>query len=136
MWKLLFFNSKNTFFYTENNIYLAPKPSQMQNYYSSEISPVGKKHVETWLTENGYFNIRHEPFKSSDYGFIAQGRIEGVIVQVRTFLFPQRPFKLSDFEIAALVGKATKLNLVAYAAYVTVDDEHNLARDILWERLS
>jgi len=108
----------------------------MQNYYSSEISPVGRKHVETWLSENGYFDIRQEPFQSSDHGFTAQGKIEGIIVQIRTFLFPQRPFKLSDFEITALMLKATKLNLVAYAAYVTVDDEHNLAGDILWERLS
>lgn len=108
----------------------------MENYYLPEINPVGRKHVEVWLSENGYFDIRKEQLQSNDYGFTAKGKIEGVIVQIRTFRHPQRPYKLSDFEVAALTAKAHKLRLVAYAAYVTVDAENNLAGDILWERLS
>lgn len=108
----------------------------MENYYLPEINPVGRKHVETWLSENGYFDIKKELLQSNDYGFTAKGKIEGVIVQIRTFLLPQRPFKLSDFEVATLTAKASKLKLVAYAAYVTVDAENNLAGDIMWERLS
>jgi len=108
----------------------------MENYYLPEINPVGRKHVETWLSENGYFNIKQELLQSNDYGFTAKGKIEGLIVQIRTFQHPQRPFKLSDFEVASLAAKAQKLNLIAYAAYVTVDAENKLAGEIMWERLS
>ena len=72
----------------------------------------------------------------NEYGFTAKGTIEGILVQIRTFLHPQRPFKLSDFEINALCAKAANQGLVAYAAYVIVDGKNNLAEDIHWERLS
>ncbi len=110
--------------------------NQMENYYLPEINVIGFNHVEKWLIENGYFNINKALLQSNDYGFTAKGKIEGILVQIRTFLHPQRPFKLSDFEINALAAKAVKLGLVAYAAYVIVDEEDNLASDILWERLS
>lgn len=108
----------------------------MENYYLPEINPIGRKHVETWLSENGYFDVKKELLQSNDHGFTAKGKIEGILVQIRTFLHPQRPFKLSDFEINALAAKAVKLGLVAYAAYVIVDEQNNLAADILWDRLS
>ncbi|MFM6924506.1 MAG: hypothetical protein ACKOU7_03320 [Ferruginibacter sp.] len=108
----------------------------MENYYLPEIDSVGRKHVETWLSENGYIDIKQVLFNSKDSGFIAKGKIEGVIVRIRTFLYPQRPFKLSVFELNTLMVKAHKLKLVAYAAYVTVDSENNLAGEIMWERLS
>ena len=108
----------------------------MENYYLPEINVIGCKHIEEWLIENRYFDIKKELLQSNDYGFTAKGKIEGIFVQIRTFLHPQRPFKLSDFELNALSAKAVKLGLVAYAAYVIVDEEDNLAADIIWERLS
>lgn len=113
------------------------KPKQeVENYYLPQITIIGRKHVETWLTENGYFDIKKQMLQSNDYGFTAKGKIEGILVQIRTFLHPQRLFKLSDFEINALSAKAVKKGLIAYAAYVIVDDKNNLTEDILWERLS
>jgi hypothetical protein len=108
----------------------------MENYYLPEINPIGQKYVENWLAENGYFGISRELLQSNEYGFSAKGKNESLLIQVRTFLHPQRPFKLSDFEIATLTGKALKLGLVAYAAYVTIDEENYLTGDIIWERLS
>lgn len=108
----------------------------MENYYLPEINLIGQKHVGNWLGENGYSDITKELLHSNDYGFIAKGKIESVLVQVRTFLHPQRPFKLSDYEMNALSGKAVKLGLVAYAAYVTVDEQSKLVGEIIWERLS
>ena len=108
----------------------------MKNYYLPEINPIGQNHIERWLTENGYSDIRKEQLHSNDYGFIAKGKTESLLVQVRTFLHPQRSFKLSDFEIDALTVKAGKLGLVAYAAYVTVDEANKLTAEIEWERLS
>ncbi len=108
----------------------------MENYYLPDINPVGQKHVESWLSANGYSDITTEQLQLNEYGFIARGSVEGILVQIRTFLHPQRTFRLSDFEINALSIKAVKLGLVAYAAYVTIDEENNLAGDITWERLS
>lgn len=108
----------------------------MENYYLPEINNIGCKYVEKWLIENGYFAISKQLLQTNDYGFAAKGEIEGILVQIRTFLHPQRPFKLSDFEVNALSVKAVKLGLVAYAAYVIIDGENNLPEDIVWERLS
>ena len=108
----------------------------MENYYLPQINTAGQIHVEKWLTVNGYSDIASEQLQLNEYGFIARGRVESILVQTRTFLHPQRTFKLSDFEINALSAKAVKLGLVAYAAYVTIDEEDNLAGDIIWERLS
>lgn len=108
----------------------------MENYYLPEIYPIGQKHVESWLNINGYFDISKELIQPNDYGFVAKGSNECLLVQIRTFLHPQRPFKLSDFEMVALAGKADKLGLVAYVAYVIVNAENNLSREIIWERLS
>ena len=112
------------------------KPNKLENYYLPEISLVGRQHVETWLRENGYVDIKKEMLQFNEFGFTGKGKIEGILVQIRTFLHPQRPFKLSDFEINALCAKAANQGLVAYAAYVIVDDKNNLAEDIQWERLS
>jgi hypothetical protein len=108
----------------------------MKNYYSPEFNPTGQKHVELWLAENGYSDVSKEQLRLNDYGFIAKGKTESLLVQIRTFLHPERTFRLSDFEIKALINKAVKLGLTAYAAYVTVDAENNLAGEIIWERLS
>jgi hypothetical protein len=108
----------------------------MENYYLPGLNLIGQKHVEHWLIENDYSGITKEQLQSNDYGFVAKGKIESLIVQVRTFLHPQRPFKLSDFEIDLLSAKAAKNGFVAYAAYVIIDGENNLAEEIIWERLS
>jgi hypothetical protein len=108
----------------------------MENYYLPEINHIGLKHVETWLSENGYFDIHKELLQINDYGFIAKGKIEGILVQVRTFRHPQGHFKLSDFEIKALTIKAIKYKAVAYAAYAIIDDDNNLVNEIIWDRLS
>ena len=108
----------------------------MDDYYLPEINAIGLIHVEKWLVENGYFDVTKKLLQSNDYGFIAKSNVEGIIVQIRTFLHPRKPFKLSEFEIKALAIKAEKLSLVAYAAYVIIDEKDELASDILWERLT
>jgi hypothetical protein len=136
MWKILFIISKNTLLLVEMVYIWFPNQRLMENYYLPELNAIGQKHVESWLNENGYSDITKELFQSNDYGFIAKGSIESLVVQIRTFLHPQRPFKLSDFEVDLLTARAAKLGIVAYAAYVIVDGENNLAEEIIWERLS
>ena len=101
-----------------------------------EIKLAGEKHVVTWLTENGYADVLIETLKSDEYALNASGKIENILVQVRTFIHPHRPFKLSNYEVDLISRRAAKLKLVAYAAYVILNTDGNLNEDIIWERLS
>ena len=84
-----------------------------------EIKLAGEKHVAAWLTENGYADVFIETLKSDEYALNASGKIENILVQVRTFLHPHRPFKLSNYEVDLISRRAAKLKLVAYAALLT-----------------
>lgn len=108
----------------------------MGNSDSPKIKSEGEKHVEQWLTENGYSNLSKEPLQLNEYALKANGRTEHILVQIRTFLHPHRPFKLSEYEVDLLTRRAAKLKLIAYAAYVVLDDSGDLLEEISWERLS
>ncbi len=108
----------------------------MKNSGLSKIDQAGENHVEKWLVENGYSNISKVSLQANKEGLTATGRMEHILVQVQTFINPHRPYKLSDFEIDLLVRRAAKLESIAYAAYVVLDDAGTLAEEITWERLS
>ena len=108
----------------------------MVNRDLAEIQLTGEKQVKLWLISNGYTDVLKEPLGADEYGLKATGSIENILVQFRTFLHPQRPFKLSDYEIDKLIRRASKLKLIAYAAYVVLDDKNELVGEINWERLS
>lgn len=101
-----------------------------------EINLIGEKYVEQWLTENGYSNIIKVPMQANESGLVATGRIENILLMVRTFLHPHKAYKLSDYEVDLLTRRATKLKLVAYAAYAVTDKCGKLTEEITWERLS
>ena len=108
----------------------------MTNSGSPEIKLAGEKKVEHWLNDNGYTNVSKETLHSTEHGIKATGTVENILVQVRTFLHPHRPFKLIDYEIDLLTRRAAKMALVAYVAYVILDDKGDLVDEINWERLS
>ncbi len=101
-----------------------------------EIEQTGEKLVEKWLTENGYTHVQKEMLQLNEQGLKACGTFKNILVQIRTFLHPNRPFKISDYEIDILTRRAAKLNLVAYVAYVILDSSGSLTEEINWERLS
>ncbi len=100
------------------------------------MKETGEKLVEKWLTENGYTNVQKETLLLNEQVLKACGTGENILVQIRTFLHPNRVFKISDYEIDILTRRAVKLNLVAYVAYVVLYSSGNLAEEIHWERLS
>lgn len=108
----------------------------MENNCLPNLIPIGLKYVEEWLHQNGYSGISKQLLQPDDYGFIAIGQRESLLVQVRTFLHPRQPLLLSDAECDALVESAASLGLIAYAAYLIVDNENNLVGEIFWDRLS
>ena len=107
----------------------------MSNFGLPEIKLSGEKQVEHWLADNDYSNVSKEILQLNELALKATGKIENILVQVRTFLYPCRPFKLSEYEIDLLVRRANKLKLAAYAAYVVLDNSGNLVGEIHWERL-
>ena len=101
-----------------------------------QINLIGEKYVEEWLTENGYSNILKVPMQANENGLVATGRIDNILVLVRSFLHPNSPYRISEYEMDLLTRRATKLKLVAYAAYAVLDDNGKLTQEITWERLS
>lgn len=96
----------------------------------------GDKQVEKWLIQNGYSKIEKLELQLNDLAFKAEGNIQHILVQVKTFLHPNRLYKLSDFETDLLIRRAVKLQAVAYVAYVILDYKGKLMEEIKWERLS
>ena len=96
----------------------------------------GEKQVELWLVNNAYNNVSKELLHPGVTGLKATGSVEDILIQVRTFQHPHRPFKLSDFEADRLIRRASKMKLVAYAAYVVLDKKNQLVGEINWDRLS
>lgn len=107
----------------------------MVNGNSTEIQLAGEKQVEIWLADNGYGKIEINLSSSKERLMKAEGIKEKILIRVSTFTQPHRPFKLSDFEIDKLTRRAAKLKLVAYAAYVVLNEKHELSKEIVWERL-
>lgn len=99
-----------------------------------EIMLFGEKHIEQWLADNGYSNVSKEALQLNELALKATGKTENIMIQVRTFLYPNRPFKLSEYEVDLLTRRAGKLKFAAYAAYVVLDKNGNLAGEICWER--
>lgn len=110
------------------------KPDNMVNPVLAEMDKQGEKHLKKWITDNGYTELAREQLQSNDIGYAANGVIENILVQVKTFIFPNRPFKLSEFEVDLLTRRATKLGRVAYVAYITMNPEGELVGEIYWER--
>ncbi|MEP7237145.1 MAG: hypothetical protein ABI685_04760 [Ferruginibacter sp.] len=108
----------------------------MKNLELPDIKVTGERHVEQWLADNGYSNILKENIQTDEHGLKATGSIENILVIVRAFLHPHRPFKLSDYEVDQLTRRADKQKLIAYAAYVVLNKSGNLMEEINWERLS
>jgi hypothetical protein len=108
----------------------------MVNSGFPEIKLAGENKVVQWLNENGYTNVSKEILQATEDGIKATGSVENILVQVRAFLHPHRPFKLSEYEIDILRRRAARLELVAYVAYVILDDRGDVVEEIHWERLS
>lgn len=108
----------------------------MTKLSSAEIQLTGENQVELWLTNNGYHNVTKEVLTPNESEIRASGKLENIIVLVKAFLHPNRPFRLSEYETHKLSLRASRLKNIAYAAYVVINEDKELVEDIIWERLS
>lgn len=111
------------------------KLTPMANLNLAEIELTGENLVELWLGQNGYSSIIKETLLPKETEIRAEGALENIIVLVRTFLHPNRPFKLSEYEVHKMVLRASREKIVPYAAYVVINDKKELVGEIIWERL-
>jgi len=111
------------------------KLTNMTDLSLAEIELTGENHVISWLNKNGYTNIEKDILPSNETEIRASGTVEHIMVQVKTFLDPHRPFKVSEYTVDKMTRRATNLNHVAYMAYVIIDLNKNLVGEITWERL-
>lgn len=103
---------------------------------ATEIEATGESHIEEWLIENGYSNIMKQTLFPDEREIMAVGNVETILIQVRTFVYPGTPFKLTETETHKIRLRASINKNVAYAAYVVIDENKNLVGEIIWERLS
>lgn len=108
----------------------------MDNIVLPEIMLLAEKHLKQWLADNGYADVSSETLHVNEVVVKATGKIENILVQVKSFLHPGRPYKLSEYEVDRLIRRANKLKVTPYAAYLVFDDNGNLMGEIKWERLS
>lgn len=108
----------------------------MTKLTSAVIQLTGENHVELWLSENGYSNITKEILQPNETEIRASGPLENIMVHVKTFVHPTRPFKLSEYEAHKLSLRAFRQKNAAYAAYVVIDESKELVDEIVWERIN
>jgi hypothetical protein len=108
----------------------------MGNLSATEIEATGESHVEEWLIENGYNNIIKQTLFPGEREIKADGSVETILIQVRTFVYPDIPFKLNETETHKIRLRASINKNAAYAAYVVIDEDKKLAGEITWQRLS
>ncbi|WP_462221989.1 hypothetical protein [Ferruginibacter sp.] len=103
---------------------------------ANEILDEGLKHLESWLLENGYSDIVIDKFGTDVADIHAKGLTENIIVEVKTALYPDEKTASSRTYKFALKELATKLEKIAYVAYLVIDKDKNLIGEIIWERLN
>lgn len=108
----------------------------MENLDPKEITRIGLIYVEKWLSENGYYNVLQESLGPDDVVLRATGQQDNILMQIKTFLYPAQLVRLNEKEIDLLVSKANFLNIIAYAAYVSIDSNGKLFEKINWQRLN
>ena len=108
----------------------------MQTLKPSDIAQAGEKLVEEWLSENGFVNVINNPREEATSAIEANGSIENILVQVRTYLEPLRPGRISDEDRSNMKAVADSLGRKAYVAHLVIDSDKNIMGEISWERLS
>lgn len=107
----------------------------MSNTILAQNAIAGEKLVLNWLTENTFTDMVKEDFGVDEKVIIATGTLENILIRVKTVVYPQIPFKLSEYEINQITKMASGLNKKAYVAYVIIDADKNLIGEIKWKRL-
>ena len=69
-------------------------------------------------------------------GLLQKGCLKAFLSKPELFCIPNAHLNSAILGLTLCLLKLLSLNGLHYAAYVTIDEENNLAGDIIWERLS
>lgn len=108
----------------------------MASLESGDIGKAGEMIVENWLRTHNWRNIIRNTQQPGGTDIQADGGTSGnILVQVKTALTPNQPSEISELEKSAITSRATRLNRIAYSAYVVIDSNKNLIGEIRWRKL-
>ena len=54
----------------------------------TELTSMGKKHIENWLNQNGFTDIETDNWQPGSVDIKAKGTVENILVQVKTVELP------------------------------------------------
>ena len=118
-------------------LYLTFKTPQYQQIMNSfELSVIGFPFIEDWLNNNGFSNISVTKIDNYTVEIQANGKLENILISVKTGMYPDPCPLFTNAEKFSLKEFAATLNKVPYLAYLSIDKEHKIAANIVWERLS
>ena len=101
----------------------------------TELTSMGKKHIENWLNQNGFTEIEIDSWQAGSVDMKAKGTVENILVQVRTVQSPAAHCVISATDKFALKDLAERLDRVPYMAFVVIDKNNELVGEIIWERV-
>jgi hypothetical protein len=100
----------------------------------AEIGSIGEGHVTAWLQSRGYSCYRNTQLPGST-DIEANGQV-GLLVQVKTAVYPLPPAELSNEEQRNIVARANRSGRQAWLARVNINNVGSLVGQINWKRLN
>ena len=108
----------------------------MQHLELTETITAGIEHLKSWLTKNGYSDIVVDFWQAGSADISADGNPGNILVQVKAAKQSEAKVFLNGTDKFALKETAAKLQRTPYIAYITIDENKDLAGEIIWERLA
>lgn len=100
----------------------------------TDIAEYGERHVEKWLTENGY-RCYHSKQKSGVKDLEARSTEMNMLIHVKSSLEPKPAPPLNTVDHDSVCARALMLEFDPWLAQVQVDREGQLFGDIVWTKL-
>lgn len=105
----------------------------MANLEAADIGHAGEKIVEDLLSQNSWTNIIRDTWQKGSTDIKADPidkTKKGILIQVKTALFPNAPAEISADEKKNIIMRAKRENRDAYAAYLKIDSNKKLVGNV------
>lgn len=99
----------------------------------TDIAEYGERHVEHWLTENGYRCYHNTRQGAADLE--ARSQEFNMLVHVNSSLEPREPPTLTTYDHDSVCARAMMLGFDPWLAQVQVDRYGDLSSEIVWTPL-
>lgn len=100
----------------------------------TDIADYGERHVEKWLTEQGY-HCHRQPNRHGNKDLEACGGENNMLIHVGASLEPKPAPELTHTEHDSICSRAMMLGFDPWLAQLQVDRNGDLYGDITWTKL-